>query len=286
MSDGLVVLGTKELCVRLVAALSGAGLPFSTVTVDDSSDARSQLDRLRSAGATVAESPRHAYDRILELSPRAVLVAGWYWLIAEDILDSVPAGFVGLHFSTLPHYRGSSPVVWALLNGDAGLGYSVFRLTTGMDEGPIAAAGSVPRGDGYIAGALERLTAAAVPAFVNVARGLLDGTSAFRDQIHAGASYAAPRLPSDGCIDWTSDAAAIERFIRAQSHPYPGAFTRAKGVTRRVWRAAVAEFPCFGTPGQVVLSDADSLVIACAHGTGLRIERGEEWSDVRGGRLG
>ncbi|MFB7884217.1 methionyl-tRNA formyltransferase [Microbacterium sp. NPDC056057] len=285
MTQGLVVLGTKELCVRLVGALSGAGLPFTAVTVDDTPDVRSELERLRAARAIVAESPRDAYRIALSQQPAAVLVAGWYWLISDDVLEAVPAGFIGLHYSPLPRYRGSSPVVWALLNGDPELGYSVFRLSSGMDEGPIAASGRVPRGDGYIGPALDRLTSAAVPALVGVARGVLDGTAEFLPQPREGASYAAPRLPSDGRIDWTRAAGEVERFVRAQSRPYPGAFTEAKGETRRVWRATATEFACFGAPGQVVLSDDEALVVACGHGTGLRIERDEEWIGVRGGRL-
>lgn len=285
MTDGLVVLGTKELCLRLVEALAAARLPFTTVTVDDSTDGRSEIERLQAAGAVVAGSPRDAYRLALAEQPRAVLVAGWYWLISDDVLDAVPAGFIGLHYSALPRYRGSSPVVWALINGDDELGYSVFRLTTGMDEGPIAASGVVPRHDGYVGGALDRLTSAAVPDLVHVARGILNESAVFTPQRTEGASYAAPRLPSDGRIDWTRDAAEIERFVRAQSRPYPGAFTVAKGVERRVWRATVAETPCFGAPGQVVLTTDDSVMIACAHGTGLRIERDEEWAGIRGGRL-
>ena len=266
MTQRLVVLGTKELCVRLVDALSVADLPFTAVTIDDSADTRSELDRLREARAIVAENPRDAYRIALDQQPAAVLVAGWYWLISDDVLEAVPG-------------------VWALLNGDPELGYSVFRLSSGMDEGPIAASGQVSRGDGYIGTALDRLTSAAVPALVGVARGVLEGTVEFLPQSREGVSYAAPRLPSDGRIDWTLPADELERFVRAQSRPYPGAFTEAKGEARRVWRATATDFPCFGTPGQVVLSEDEAIVVACGFGTGLRIERDEEWSGVRSGRL-
>lgn len=285
IDERIAILGTKDLCLRVIEALRSGGIPCYAVTVDDSTDGRSELERLAAAGARVAGKPREAYGMVLEGKPRAVIVAGWYWLIPDEILNAVPAGFIGLHYSALPSYRGSSPVVWALINGDPTIGYSIFQLTTGMDEGPLWAQGRVARGDGYIGGVLNRLADAAVPDLVDVARGILDGSARPTPQSAEHLSYAAPRTPDDGRIDWTLDAISLERFVRAQSHPYPGAFATLSSQVVRIWDAAASAVPHYGTPGQIVMTTGDEVVVACGDGSALVVKRTPELSAVRFGRF-
>lgn len=268
----VAVLGTKETCLRVVKGLEKAALPYTLVTLDDSDDNRSQLAALKAHGAILASKPEDAYNQALSTAPRGVLVAGWYWLIKTEVLDKAGVPFIGMHYSSLPSYRGSSPVVWQLMNGELEVGYSIFELTPGMDEGPVFATGTVDRGDGYIGNVLMRLDSKAVPAMVAVAQQLLEGHTASTPQNIKNVSYAAPRREQDGLIDWRKEASEVERFVRAQSKPYPGAFSPLNGEFVRIWRATALEIPYYGVPGQIMSFDSGEPVIACGKGTGLRLD--------------
>jgi methionyl-tRNA formyltransferase len=270
----IAVLGTKTTCLRLLEALGDRVV--AVVTIDDSSDTRSRLSEILEHGASahiptiVADSPAGAYRDLASATPAVVFVAGWYHLIAPAVLAQPAHGYIGVHYSALPSYRGSSPLVWALINGEKEVGYSLFRLTAGMDEGPLAAQGPVEVGpEDDVATVLERLDAASIAAFVGVADDLAAGTLRFAPQRAEGASYAGARRPEDGRLDWSWTAERLARFIRAQTRPYPGAFTTLDGALVRVWAARLHEEPCYGVPGQVVRLVGGSPVVACGDGTGL-----------------
>jgi methionyl-tRNA formyltransferase len=271
---GIAVLGTKTIALRLVEGLAAARLgPSQVVTWDDSSDVRSRLDDLASTCSrlavpfTAARKTDEAYAALRRSGPAVVLVAGWYRLIPDEVLESVPVGFVGAHYSPLPAYRGSAPVVWQLLNGEPELGFSLFRLGSGMDEGLLGGGGRVPAGDGYVGAALDRLDAAALDELVRIAPGLAEGTHPFVEQPNRRPSYASMRTPADGRIDWTRPASEIVRAVRAQSRPYPGAWSMHRETEVRLWRASVEDSAdYFGVPGHVVRLLGDSPVIACGSG--------------------
>lgn len=282
----IAVLGTKTTCLRLLQALGERVV--AAVTIDDAPDSRSRLTEITSYGATtgvptiVAASSATAYQALAQATPDVVFVAGWYNLISPAVLDLPLHGFVGVHYSALPAYRGSSPLVWALINGEKEVGYSLFRLTEGMDEGPLAAQGLVQVGpDDDVATVLERLDAFSINAFVRLADDIAAGTHRYVPQRTEGASYAGARRPEDGRLDWSWSAERLTRFIRAQTRPYPGAFTTLDGVTVRVWTTRTHDGPCFGMPGQVVrLLDGDP-VVACGGGTGLVLTEIESASPPR-----
>ena len=284
MSHTVAVLGTKTTCVRLIEALHAAGTELSAVvTIDDSADTRSTLGTILSLGddhsipTFVAKSTSEAYETLLQSGASVVLVAGWYRIIPHGVLESVPNGWVGVHYSALPAYRGSAPVVWAVINGEVEIGYSIFRMTTGMDEGPIAGRGSVEVDETmYVADVLDALDAKSLAHLSSIAGAIADGTHEFVEQPTVGASYSGARNPSDGRIDWSLPAAAIARRVRAQSRPYPGAHSSFEDHQVTIWRATEEpDAAYFGQPGQVVRMIGDRPVVACGGGTGLVLDEVE-----------
>lgn len=277
---GLALVGTKAIALRLLERLAEADLaPSQVVTWDDSEDSRSRLGDLETFCSQhhipffIARRASDAYAALDRENTSVVFVAGWYRLIPDEVLNSIPNGFIGAHYSPLPKYRGSAPVVWQLINGEKEVGFSLFRLGPGMDEGDLAASGVVPAGDGYVGAVLDRLDSAALDKFVTIAPGLTAGTHTFAPQSPVQASYSSMRTPADGRLDWSRPAEKIVRLIRAQSRPYPGAWSMTDGTDVRIWRASVESSAVYyGVPGHVVRTINGAPVVACGGNGGVLLE--------------
>jgi methionyl-tRNA formyltransferase len=182
------------------------------------------------------------------------LVAGWYWIIKPALLRTVPAGFLGLHQSLLPKYRGSAPLVWAALRGEEQTGVSLFYFDEGIDTGDIVDQVSFTVApQETITDVLTKAESAAVELVTRYAGPL--------------ATYGSPRRPEDGRICWNQSASEVHNFIRAQTRPYPGAFTHlAEEKVLRIWRASPFPYPYYGVPGLVGQKHMDGFVVACGEG--------------------
>jgi len=170
------------------------------------------------------------------------LAAGWYHLIPASVRSQFPRGVVGIHASLLPKYRGGAPLVWAMIEGERTTGVSLFYFDDGVDTGDLIDQRSFPIHDtDTIADVLERATAASEEMLVGVYPALAAGTAPRRAQDHEQAAVYPQRSPADGRIDWTWSAERIDRFIRAQTRPYPGAFTEVGGKRVTIWSATVED---------------------------------------------
>ncbi|HJU89276.1 MAG TPA: methionyl-tRNA formyltransferase [Gemmatimonadaceae bacterium] len=266
---GLAVLRTLLELVHSPHQLVGV------VTPDDRADARSRMPQLEDAVTGrmpfVVASSRGDTERALnEWRPSIAFVVGWYSVLP---LSSYPdTAFYGFHYSPLPRYRGNAPVVWQILKGEPEIGLTLFRFSEGMDEGDIVAQESVPlHEDQGIGDALTLLDARAIDMLREHLSSVLDGTARLTRQDHTKATYVGARVPEDGLIDWTLPAREIHNFVRAQTHPYPGAFTTLPdGRTLRIWRTQVDPRSYFGLPGAVAERHDGAVVVTCGEGA-LRI---------------
>jgi methionyl-tRNA formyltransferase len=144
-----------------------------------------------------------------------------------------------IHDSLLPAYRGFSPTVWALVNGEQETGATLFAMEEGVDSGDVLGQEAVGIGpDDTIADVMARLT----PAYERLVRdcipAVLAGTAARRPQDESRATYTCRRVPADNVIRWDASTERIHNLIRAVTRPYPGALTRLEGRELRIWRAA------------------------------------------------
>jgi len=261
---GLAVL--REMHRLAPAALAGA------LTVDDSADSRSVLADMKAFTSAnginlhIACNRKQAEESVLSVRPDICIVAGWYWLISKQTLKSVPDGFIGIHNSLLPEYRGGSPLIWAVINGERKVGVSLFTFTEGMDDGPVWAQGAVSVGAAdYIADILIKLENKAAEVIrLNYLR-ILNRAVKPVAQDKSCVTYCAQRFPADGNVDWSKPAKCVFNFIRAQSEPYPGAFTWLGHEKMNIWRAAVFNKKYYGTPGQVARIDADGVYVICGN---------------------
>jgi methionyl-tRNA formyltransferase len=213
MSVGLYVMTEKGLAV-LRAALA-ADIEIAHVTT---AEARGMNDLSHQAISETAKAhgiPTFVRAHPPEFTGAWSLAAGWRWML------DVPK-LVVLHDSLLPRYRGFSPLITALVNGEPEVGVTAFLAEQEPDTGPIVAQRSIPVSyPARMREVLDRL----VPVYGDLAAEVLQGDLRSTPQDHARATYSLWRDEDDYRIDWSQDDRRICRLIDAASDPFPGAWT-------------------------------------------------------------
>jgi methionyl-tRNA formyltransferase len=162
------------------------------------------------------------------------VVVAFGQLLPPALLAAAPLGFVNVHFSLLPRWRGAAPVERAILAGDAETGVCVMGLEAGLDTGPVYARRSTPIGSDETAGELRaRLVALGTDLLVDTVPRVPGATP----EPQAGEPTYADKLTVDEfALDWHRPAAQLARVVRA-GNPRPGAFTFDGGTRLKIWRA-------------------------------------------------
>lgn len=215
-------------------------------------------ERAAAAGIDVLQ-PARARDPgfVAELSalrPEVAVVVAYGSILPPAVLDVPPHGFVNVHFSLLPAYRGAAPVQRALLDGVDTTGVAIMVLTEGMDEGPVLASRATAVGADETAGDVgERLAAIGAELLVPTLEAYVAGTLSPRPQDDALATYAPKVTPEEARIDWSDGAREIRNKVRALN-PAPGAWTRLGDERVKVHRATAADHPEL-RPGELLVAD-------------------------------
>jgi methionyl-tRNA formyltransferase len=189
-----------------------------------------------------------------------VVVIAFGILLPQNVLDQPRHGFINLHFSELPRWRGAAPVQRAIENGDSNLGITIFKLDAGMDTGPIYRSASHVRDqDMRAAEALEYLSQQGVSLIADALRDILSGVLPTA-QSSAGSSIASKLSKNEGEIDWLGSVDAIQRKILA-FYPSPIAFTRFRGDVLKITHSHISDTPVDSlSPGEVRASKSSLLV--------------------------
>ena len=228
----------------------------------------------RAAGVPVwqPDRPREILDDLVALAVDACAVVAYGSLLPTDVLEAGGRGFVNLHFSLLPAWRGAAPVQHAILAGDGRTGVTCFVLEAGMDTGPVLLTAETGIEPSETAGDLvTRLAVMGAPVLVDAVRGLVAGTLTPVPQDHDQATLAPKITPEDARLDWSADADAIANAVRA-FNPLPGAWTTLRGDRVKVHRVAVAEPDGGGPPGSVTGGDGRGPLVACGRGAVALLE--------------
>lgn len=179
--------------------------------------------------------------RLREIAPDCVPIVAYGALIRREALDIPPYGWINLHFSVLPSWRGAAPVQRAIMAGDEVTGATVFSLVEELDAGPVL--GTITeliRDDDTTAELLERLADWGSKLLVDVVDHIEDGDIAAVPQPDDNISFAPKLTTEEGRIDWNRPAFAIDRHIRGCT-PSPGAWTVLAGDRVKIGRATIAE---------------------------------------------
>ncbi len=175
--------------------------------------------------------------RLAELAPDAAVVIAYGALIPQPVLDLPADGWLNVHYSVLPRWRGAAPVQRAILAGDEETGVTVFRLVPAMDAGPVLATRTTPIGPDETAGELlERLTPLGADLLAEVLTQVADGTARAVEQPEEGITLAGKLTVADARLDWHRPADELARQVRA-CNPSPMAWTTWSGDRFRVLRA-------------------------------------------------
>lgn len=177
---------------------------------------------------------------IEEVKPDFAVVAGWYHMITSDLLERFP--WSGLHASLLPDYSGGAPLVWAIINGEERTGISFFLMDKGVDNGDIIAQAETEiLWEDTIATLYARIENLGVELIRDYLPKIAGGTAKYKKQNESLRRVFPQRSEPDGEINWKQDAFDIYNFVRAQTKPYPGAFTYLGGHKMRIWTGEIID---------------------------------------------
>jgi methionyl-tRNA formyltransferase len=183
---------------------------------------------------------KESSDALAELEPDICICPAWHQIIQPPVLEIPTEGFVGFHSSDLPRGRGGAPINWSILHGKDEISISLFRYGSGVDSGDIITKESVAveaRDD--VGTIIDKLAVAACDALNSVSQEFREGTIEATPQYHEEATYRPRRQPQDGIVDWDSKADELRDWVRAQTDPYPGAYTFFQHKKLTVWSVTV-----------------------------------------------
>jgi methionyl-tRNA formyltransferase len=253
----LVFAGTPAAALPTLRALAASRHPVAAVVTRPDAPVGRGKKMQRSPVAELAgelglevlkpERPRDEWflDRLRAIAPDCCPVTAYGALLPQSALDIPPQGWVNLHFSVLPAWRGAAPVQHAVLRGDDITGATTFRIVKELDAGPVFGTLTEPiRPTDTSGDLLERLALSGAELLVRTLDAIEDGTVSAVPQPADGVSFAPKLTPADARVDWKLPAHLIDRQLRACT-PDPGPWTefdagQASAGRLKLWPVTLA----------------------------------------------
>jgi methionyl-tRNA formyltransferase len=259
-----------------------------------------QPDRPRGRGQATASSPvkdaaieagihvyqpekiksESAYEFFKRVAPDAVVIIAYGQIIPGHLLDIPRLGWINLHASLLPRYRGAAPINWAIINGETRTGLTTMRIDAGLDTGPVLLKTDIEIGLDETAPELTaRMAERGAPLIVKTLRKLDRGEITPVAQDNSQATLAPPLRKEAGRIDWSHNSQKIYNRIRGLQ-PWPGAFTTFRRQLCHIWGKPVAVPQTKVTPvpadhedghGTIMVKE-NAMLVGCGERSQLRIE--------------
>ncbi len=246
----ILFMGTPEFSVPTLECLYRAGHEVVGVVT--------QPDKPRGRGGAVSYTPvkekalelklpvyqprrvraAEFLETVRELAPEAIVVIAFGQILPQALLDIPRYGCINIHASLLPRYRGAAPIQWAVIHGEKESGITIMQMDAGLDTGDMLKKQTVPLAPDETGGSLhDKLMTAGGPLLLETLKEIEAGEAAPEPQI-GESCYASMLDKAMGDIDWSRDAAAIERLVRGLN-PWPSAYTHWKGKTLKLWRTEI-----------------------------------------------
>ena len=268
MLKKIVFMGTSVFAVKILKSLYQNGYPIATVYT--------QAPKKSNRGMRVTKSPVHSISETLSLEVRTpvtlknnqeeyeylkdidadmCLVIAYGQIIPESFLNLTKKGFINIHASLLPKYRGAAPIQRAIMNLEKKTGISIMKINSQLDEGPVCKSYEIDINEKDSSDDLsEKLSDLAVEKIFDDIDDILDDKAKFKDQDHSKATYAKKINKKESSIDWNTPAKSVIAKINGLN----GAHFIFQGARYKILKAELNNLS--GKPGEII---GDSLEIAC-----------------------
>ena len=286
----IVIIGPTLLTRKCIDALIRNGEEISAIyTLDDSMawgksrfaimDDIAERHNIRLFKVKNINAPE-VVSHIRGIRPDVIFEIGWSQIISRDILRIPEKGCIGVHASLLPKNRGAASLNWALIRGDKKAGVTLFYLAEKPDDGDIIARKEFDIDD------RDDISTLHSKSDIASAELLLENIDAIRNdmvkrikQNPDEASTTQRRTPDDGIIKWNSNTRDIYNWVRAQTHPFPGAFTTWKGKKLYIWQSEICDMQ-EGQPGKILKIERKNGIYVGTHDGALLVKRAQFENDV------
>jgi methionyl-tRNA formyltransferase len=208
--------------------------------------------------------------QLRELAPEAIIIIAYGQIIPARLLPIPRLGWINLHASLLPRFRGAAPIAWAIAKGETRTGNTTMRIDAGMDTGEMLLQQEFAIGADQTAPELATtLSEAGAELMMETLAGLQSGKLRGRPQDHAAASLAPILERADGRIDWSMPAQEIYNRMRGFA-PWPGAYTEFRGQTCHIWGRPVGDVASGESPATLALQQG-KLRVSCGAATEMEL---------------
>ena len=279
MSKKLVFMGTPMFAVPILKSLYQNGYNISCVYT--------QPPQKSKRGQKINKSPIQGISETLNLEYRTppvlnneeeynflnsldadlAIVVAYGQIIPKKFLSLTKTGFINIHASLLPKWRGAAPIQRSIMNLDQETGISIMRIAEKLDTGPVCNNYKIQLNENLNALEIsEKLSSLAAEKILDNVDDILDGKANFIDQDHSNATYASKIQKTEGQINWDENAEKIIGKINGL-YPSPGAFFMFNGERYKILKAQVGRAQ--GNPGSVL---SDNLEIACGNNQSIIIK--------------
>ena len=279
MPKKIVFMGTPMFAVPILKSLYQNGYPISNVyTQPPQKSQRGQrinkspvqgiaetLNLEFRAPKTLKENTEE-YDYFKEIGADLVIVVAYGQIIPKEFLSLPKKGFINIHASILPNWRGAAPIQRSIMNLDTETGVSIMKIAEKLDTGPVCNTYKINLENNLNALEIgEKLSSLAADKILENIDDILDDKAKFVEQDHSKATYASKIQKSEGKIDWSEAAQKIIGKINGL-YPSPGAFFEHNGERYKILKAEIGNG--FGNPGEVI---SNYLEIACGKNQSIKI---------------
>lgn len=270
----IVFMGTPDFAVGTLRALIANHEVIGVVTQPDRPAGRNRQPQpppvkqaAIEAGIQVFQPEKlrrsEAIEELKQWTPDAYVVAAFGQILPQAVLDIPPYGSINVHASLLPRWRGAAPIQAVIRAGDAESGVTIMKMDAGLDTGPILTQRAIPLAANETGQSLhDKLAFLGAELLIETLPGYFSGAIQPCAQNEAGVTYAPQIKKEEGEIDWTQDAASIERLARAFT-PWPGTQTTWKGQALKIHSGKVANGKA--APG-LVMDTAEGIAVGTGDG--------------------
>jgi methionyl-tRNA formyltransferase len=247
----VVFMGTPDFAVPTLNALIQHHQVLGVVTQPDRPAGRggqiqlSPIKQLALAHNIPVFQPeklrrQEAIEELKQWQPDVYVVAAFGQILPQSVLDIPPHGSVNVHGSLLPRWRGAAPIHAAIRAGDAETGITIMKIDAGLDTGPMLTKRAIPIAPDETGQSLhDKMALLGAELLVETLPGYLSGAIQPQPQDDSLATFAPQIEKEEGHINWTQDAASIERLVRAFT-PWPGTFTFWQGKQLKIHAGTTA----------------------------------------------